>query len=442
MIHSYSVDILKTVGIAVQSEEARSIFEYNGAKIDGMQVYLDEKVIEKYLSCVPSSFSIQNADYNVEVGKGNLCAIPTYGAVKVSYNGKVRSSTRKDFINFSKLNHMSKHIDMSCPYILEPNDIPLEYKSIYKIAMSVKYSNKPTISISNNKNTAKNSIHFIKNFFDNKKDYILLGNVNLSSPLILGCDTSDVIRVHGEENQPLMIGTSGLSGLTSPPTLASNFLLNNAATIAGIVFSQMVSPGLPVVYALPLFGMDSFNMHAAVGHPSTALFTMATAEMGRYYNIPVRSGGTYTDSNILDYQSGYESFINLFSTLFSKTDLLMHTFGMEDSLNTVSYNKYIVDEALFNNTITYLNGFEINEHTLMMDEIKKAGSTGNYININNLRLMSKEYPSYSFHFQSFEHLIDETSKIVNDRIDSYKPLPLDKYQQKLLQSILPTKYID
>ncbi|MDI3537696.1 MAG: trimethylamine---corrinoid protein Co-methyltransferase [Eubacteriaceae bacterium] len=436
-IHESTLSLLNSTGVMVHSEKAHDIFKHHGARSDGKKIFIPEHLIEDALMSVPHSFTLDNGRRRVSIGKGPTCFMPPYGATYVRKNRQKTAATVIDFENFSKLSHMNNLINMSNPYIVEPGDIPINSRERYKMAMSLSYSDKPGFSITQNGQTAIDSIHFSRDFFSLSDQYHSLGNVNISSPLIIGKNTGDVIVAHAHENQPLMIACgSGLSGLTAPPTLASNFLLNNAAVISGITLSQLVTPGLPVIFGFPLFGTDPIHANVSCGHPSTGLFTMAAADMGRFYQLPVRSGGVFTDSEALNYRSGFESSLNLFSCLFSDVDCIMHTMGMEESLQTLNYHKFIMDEILYESLSTYLKGFEINDVSLMLDEIENSGCEGNYISMTNLKLIRKFYKLWPFPDDE-DALLSQTQKIIDERLAQYRYPDYDRDQLKLLDTYFP-----
>ena len=121
----------------------------------------------------------------------------------------------------------------------------------------------------------------------------------------------------------------------------------------------------------------------------------------------------------------------------------MHAFGMEDSLNTVNYNKYILDEALYSTIKHYLNGFEVNAVTLMLDAIKKNGCTDNYINMSNLRLIRKHYAPYPFKNTNGEQdILEETSAVIDERLENYVAPAFTRAQQKHVEGYLPKAFID
>ena len=439
-IHAYGIDTLQTMGVIVRDEKARKIFHDRGAKIDGMTVFLPETLVKEALATVPETFDFKTPGHRVSVGAGKLCTMPGYGATYVRRDGEVRLGTRADFVNFTKFIQMSPDLSMSCPYVLVPYDLPFEYRNAYRMAMSLLYSDKPTFTVTEDYAATKESIQIVKTYFGNGSDYLAVGNVNISAPLMMSEGTAGAILAHGEENQPLMIACgSGLSGLTAPPLPAANLMLSNAGVLAGITLAQCVRPGLPVIYGFPLFGVDPYGAGAAVGNPTTALFTMAAAEMGKFYHLPVRAGGTFTDAVTLDYQSGFESFMNLFSSLYAGVDCLMHTFGMEDSLNTLNYNKWILDEVLYHTVQDFLRGFEINDVTLMKDEVQKTGGDGNYIGMRNLRLIRKCYHPYAFKAKQDDPtaVLEATAAEINDRLKHYRMPETTPEQWAYIRKIIP-----
>ncbi|MDO4289362.1 MAG: trimethylamine methyltransferase family protein [Eubacterium sp.] len=443
-VHEYSLDILKNTGVIVRSERARALLKKHGAKISDMKAFMPEALVTQALKTAPESFGFKTPGHRVSVGGEALCTLPSYGATYVRRNGKRFLGTRKDFVNFTKLIQMNEELSLSCPYVLEPYDLPLEHRNAYKMVMSLKYSDKPTFSITEDGESARESIDMARRYFGDDSSYLLMGNVNISAPLLMSQGTAEAILVHGEKNQPVMVACgSGLSGLTAPPMPAANLLLSNSGVLAGVVLSQCARPGLPVIYGFPLFAVDPYNAGAAVGSPVTALFTMAAAEMGRFYKLPVRAGGTFTDAEQLDFQSGFESFMNLFSSLYAGVDCLMHTFGMEEGLNTLNYNKFILDEALYHTLQEFLGGFEINDVTLMAQEIQRAGCDGNYIGMRNLRLIRKQYRPYPFGEAAEEEtVLEKTDLEIERRLEAYRMPESTAEQRDYLEGLLPRELVD
>jgi trimethylamine--corrinoid protein Co-methyltransferase len=84
---------------------------------------------------------------------------------------------------------------------------------------------------------------------------------------------------------PIIFSNYGMAGLSTPITTAGTFALLNAELLAGLVFSQLIKPGTPIILGiLPAF----FDMKTMVDFfdPQTMLLNLACAEMMAYYHIP------------------------------------------------------------------------------------------------------------------------------------------------------------
>jgi trimethylamine--corrinoid protein Co-methyltransferase len=98
----------------------------------------------------------------------------------------------------------------------------------------------------------------------------------------------------------VVFAPEALAGATAPSTLAGLMTQQNAEVLAGIMVSQLASPGTPVLYGTVSAVMDMRTGTAAMGGPEVGLINMATAQLGRYYNLPRRGTGGVTDSKLVD----------------------------------------------------------------------------------------------------------------------------------------------
>lgn len=126
--------------------------------------------------------------------------------------------------------------------------------------------------------------------------------------------------------------------------MAGTLISNNAGILAGIVLTQLVNPGTPVIYGIPAVSGDLRAVSMAIGGAETKLFIRFAREIGNYYQIPVRAGGGLTDAKEVDYQAGKETALNLHATYESKIDFILHACGILDTYNTISFEKLVLDE--------------------------------------------------------------------------------------------------
>ena len=103
---------------------------------------------------------------------------------------------------------------------------------------------------------------------------------------------SQVIIETAKASLPISILSMGLAGGTSPATLTGTFVVTNAEILAGIVLTQLIHEGNPVIYGSSTTVMDMRKATSPVGAPEHGMFGAMVAQMGKYYDIVTKVGGT------------------------------------------------------------------------------------------------------------------------------------------------------
>ena len=77
---------------------------------------------------------------------------------------------------------------------------------------------------------------------------------NPVTPHILNQSTADNMMASIERGLPMIFSNYGMAGLSTPITSAGTLALLNSELLAGLVFSQLVKPGKPIILNnLPAF---------------------------------------------------------------------------------------------------------------------------------------------------------------------------------------------
>ncbi len=113
----------------------------------------------------------------------------------------------------------------------------------------------------------------------------ILPYLNPISPLVLNEDTTDKMFSIIDRGLPFIFSSYGMSGATAPISAEGTLIMLHAELLAGLVLSQLIKPGTPIILgSLPsVFEMQ--NMISAYTS-QTMLVNLACAEMMDYYHIP------------------------------------------------------------------------------------------------------------------------------------------------------------
>ena len=145
-----------------------------------------------------------------------------------------------------------------------------------------------------------------------------------------------------------------LAGAMAPVTLAGALAEQNAEALAGMVLTQVVRPGSPVIYGGFTSNVDMQSGAPAFGTPEYMRTAMIGGQLARRYGVPYRSSNVCA-ANALDAQAAYESVFSLWGAIMGGVNLLMHGAGwMEGGLHA-SYEKMVLDAELLGMVEAFLD---------------------------------------------------------------------------------------
>ncbi|MEG0376861.1 MAG: trimethylamine methyltransferase family protein, partial [Eubacterium sp.] len=425
-------------------------------------VYIDEVLFKRAMETVPEAFIIRSCKGDVAIGKGSKVFLPAGGNVYIQDNGAIRAMSNEDNINQFKLYDTSPVI--SCDHVnifLDEQEQSLKEKIFGPVAFVLKYANKPSIHTKINtfpikdknqvRESFKKGLKLVKQFEGLDEAYVKISSINPISPLCYDHDPLEKIIAACEENQPLWIISAAMPILSGPTSVASIMAMTNAEILAGIVLTQLLKPGIPVVYGNTSTSTDMRTLQMSLGSPETALIIYATAALADYYKLPFRTGGLLSDAKDLDVQAGSESTLLGMATLDCAPDMVLHSIGVLGSFNLVNFEKILVDEEIIMSINRMLRGIDCSKEKLCYDLIKTIGPRGSCLNGRTPKMFKEEF-IMSKYFNKVDanqwqssgspSIRDTTHEDVLKRIESYKVPQITKEQDDLIREYLPEQYRD
>ena len=385
-IHETSLRILGSVGIEFRFAPALEVLKKGGARVDGERVFFPARLVEEQIRKAPSEFTLyaRNSDFDVVIGGNHMAFVPGYGAAFVTdLDMGRREGSLKDFDNFVKLTDASPHQDICSGVVIEPTDVPPEIRHAQMIYTAMKYSAKPFMGSVMGSQGARDSIQMASILFGSQNDLSLkprmISILCSLTPLVYDERMLGAIMEYARAGQPQLISSLGIAGATSPVTLAGTLAVQNAEVLGGIVLTQLIREGTPVVFAGASSSVDMHTGALSIGSPEMTLNTAATAQMARFYGLPVRSGGAVCDAKAPDAQAAYESMMSLLAARFCGINFVLHGAGILESYNCMSYEKFIIDDEMCGMVKRIKRGYEVNPETLAFDIIEEVGTGGHFL---------------------------------------------------------------
>ena len=444
-IHEYTLDIFQKNGITF-SGRALDLFKKHGFSVKGNQVYFTREEVDNALALCPKSFTFKGRDkkHDFVIGDGKILGVPgPVGPVNVSCLDKgKRPGALKDISNFTKIYQQSDIINVTSNTVTEAADIDMSERYL-KVQLEVlKHSTKPTITKILNWEKTNHVLDMMEISLGGmdalkKGAYLAIGSAPSLSPLAWENDTTDCLIACAMRGQIVSVGTGLTTGITAPQRIYGTLVMQNAELLAGIILTQLVNPGNPVLYGTG--GMPG-NMRGAkynCGSPSRIFIQTGTIEIGKYYHLPTRTLTYGTEATNIDIQCGIEAYEGTFASIMSGADYMLSEIGTLDGLFTTSYEKTIIDEEITARLIHLRNGIDTSDDAASMDVIYEVGSGGEYLTTEDTldNYGDDFYPSItdwniSDNTQNFDYVLKRANEEWKRRLEEAPKTMLDTQIEK------------
>jgi len=372
--------ILAEIGIEFRDDPvALDHWKRAGAKIDGVLVKFEPGMLREILATAPASFTqhARNPANSVEIGGKSVVFSPAYGSPFVmDLDQGRRYGTIEDFRNFIKLAQSSPWLHHSGGTICEPVDVPVNKRHLDMVYSHVKYSDRAFMGSVTAESRAEDSIDMTRIVFGDDfvdRNCVILGNVNVNSPLVWDATMTTALRAYARANQAAVVVPFILGGAMGPVTNAGAIAQSLAETMAGCALTQLERPGAPVIFGNFLSSMSLRSGSPTFGTPEPAIGSMVIGQLARRLNLPLRCSGNFTTSKLPDAHAMNEGTMSMLAAVHCGANFILHSAGFLDGLLSMSYEKFVMDTDFCGALHTYLDGVKIDDNQLALDAFKEVG---------------------------------------------------------------------
>jgi trimethylamine--corrinoid protein Co-methyltransferase len=391
-IHAASLKILKESGCRFRYEKARHLLKKHGAKVEGETVLFPPDLIEKSIKIAPASFRwrARNDAFSTTIGDGDFKLAPNAGNIYVQdlENGR-RLAVLEDVRKIQTIHQASKVTDFVGNNPCDPSDVDIYKKHLYITYEVLKHTNKPLVSyFAPYKDQAEETLQMVALAFGEKdilsRHHVVGTSVPSTSPLVYAQEVLEVMTTFAAHNQPVMITSAAMGGITAPLNLMGIAVQQNAELLAGTTYIQLVNPGNPVVWSPSSTLAWLKSASYSTGTPEAMLPNILILQMARdLYNLPTRSMAGLTDSKTVDCQAGYETMQNLMLAMLGGAQIVYEALGVLDNILTTSYEKIIIDEELFQRISRIYGGMDASAIEAPLALIQEIGCGGEFLTQSN-----------------------------------------------------------
>ena len=372
--------ILAETGIEFRDDPvALEHWKRAGAEVSGVLVRFPPGMLREVLQSAPAEFTqhARNPAKSVVIGGKSVVFAPAYGSPFVmDLDRGRRFGTLEDFQNFIKLAQASPNFHHSGGTICEPTDIAVNKRHLDMVMAHLTLSDRPFMGSVTAEERAEDSIDmarivFGRDFVDS--NCVVLGNVNVNSPLVWDGTMTRSLRAYARANQAAVVVPFILGGAMGPVTNAGAIAQSLAETMAGCALTQLERKGAPVIFGNFLSSMSLRSGSPTFGTPEPAIGSMVIGQLCRRLNLPLRCSGNFTTSKLPDAQAMMEGTMSMLAAVQCGANFILHSAGFLDGLLSMSYEKFMLDADLCGALHSYLDGVKIDDDQLAVEAFAEVG---------------------------------------------------------------------
>jgi trimethylamine--corrinoid protein Co-methyltransferase len=381
-VHETAVALLDDPGIRMEHEDILELLRANGAQpgTGTDLVRLPRPMIREALSVCPSSVPL--ADRKGKVRTLTADGEPVFWScpgLSILYRGEHRPFTRDDMAGMSRLLDQLEHVDGVFGFSLD--DVPPPARDVAGLAVMARNTSKHLRVLSFSPEGADRIVAMKPVVGDHP--WFSVG-FTAHGPLRWTRLALEIFKRTAGHGIPTTVNGEPMAGASGPVTLAGSAAVGTAEILAGIVVNQLLEPGRPCIFNLGLAHV--FDMRTAIavtGAPENALLAKATAEMGRFYNLPSGSWVS-TESMCPDEQAALEKMFGFHTHIEAGVSNIWGVGQLESEL-TISPAQAVIDNEMIAYARRYARGIETTRETLALELTREVGPGGHFLDTDHTR---------------------------------------------------------
>lgn len=401
-IYEAALVVLEETGIEVMPSPCLEVWRRAGARIEAARnrVYIPRRLVTETMQAAAREVRLcgQLPEHDMVLG-GTRVYLGTGGAaVKVlDLDGHVRPSRLADIFDIGRLVNVLDNIH----FYLRPvvaRDIPVEALDLNTYYAALTATTKHVMGNCFSPATVREVVKLASLIAGGEaalreRPFVSWTNCWTVSPLRYATETVETLDEIVRQGMPVAISSAPQAGATSPVTLAGTLVQLTAEQLSGLTYINLMRPGHPVLAGYVPSVADLRTGSFSGGSPEFALMNAAAAQLAQYMGVPLYNSSAISDSKVPDVQAGYEKGMSTATAALAGANYIHHSAGFLESMLTVAYEQYVIDDDINGSTLRMVRGIEVTDETLSLEVIHAVCTgEGHFLgHPQTLRLMNSGY---------------------------------------------------
>jgi len=449
-----ALTLLERHGVMVENAEAVKLLGEAGAEVDrdGQRVRLGRKLVERCLASTPPSATLydRSGARSIPVGGDEVHFDPGSAAVTMLDHAtqSERKAATSDLVAFYKIVETLDNFHLQSTGLIAA-DVPAAISDAYRLYLGLCLSEKPFVTGT-----------FRVEGFGPMKDMLAAvrgGEAGLrakplaifdacpSPPLKWSNLTTQSLIDAARAGLPSELISMGMTGATSPATIAGTLVQHVAENLSGLVICQLAKAGAPVIFGGSPSSFDMRKGTTPMGAIETMMIDAAYAQIAKSLKLPTHAYMALSDAKVNDTQAGFETALGAALGALAGVNVISGP-GMLDFESCQSLEKLVIDDGICAMVYRLLAGIAQRDEPIALDVFESFAPGMSFLSHPHTRKWyRKEHiaagladrdPYDAWVAAGRTSIVDKAHADVARRLERYAGPPLDGAIRKELDRIM------
>lgn len=392
-IYEEALVILERQGIFVENKEALNLLRAAGMRVDEsiQRIFLTQSLVEDSLSSTPSVIKLYDRTGEKEfiVGEDEIHFDPGSAAVTIldHKTKQQRKAVTEDVLKFVRLTECLEHIHFQSTGLIS-TDVPDVITDSYRLYLGLAYSSKPIV-------TGTFRIEGFRPMYDmlvavrgSERELaekpLAIFDACPSPPLKWSNLTTQSLIDCARAGIPSELISMGMTGATSPVTIAGTLVQHVAENLCGLVICQLAGKGSPVIFGGSPSSFDLRKGTTPMGAIETMMIDSAYAQIAKHLKLPTHAYMGLSDAKTNDNQAGLETGIGAVLAAISGINVISGP-GMMDFESCQSLEKLVIDNEICGMAYRLIEGISQRSDPIAVDLFEGFSENTQFLSMPHTR---------------------------------------------------------
>jgi len=346
--------ILARTGVFFENPEARELFRQAGQDVDenSQRVRLATRLVERCLATAPASIDLfdRSGETSYRIGGDDVHFDPGSSGTRIldHVTQRERKPLTADLVAIARLTDALPHLHFQSTTLVS-SDVPGEIADDYRLYLGLLFSAKPIVTGTFRVpgfGPMREMLAAVRGGSEGlRAKPLAIFDACPSPPLRWSHLTSQSLIDCARAGIPSELISMGMTGATSPATIAGTLVQHVVENLAGLCLTQVARPGAPVIFGGSPSSFDMRQGTTPMGAMETMMIDCAYAQLGKRLRLPTHAYMALSDAKTNDAQAGYETGIGAVLAALAGINVISGP-GMLDYESTMSLEKLVIDDEI------------------------------------------------------------------------------------------------